>query len=338
MEHPIEVRMVRGRVLDMERLGNLKVAVTGGAGFIGSHLVERLLSLGAEATVIDNFLFGSKIEHLGEHRNLSIIEGDIRDAELVSYAFRDKDIVFHLAAFVGVEETQRMPLEVLDIEIQGTLNVLKSAIKSGAKQFIFGSSSEVYGDSSEPMKEEGPLSPKSTYAAAKLIGEEYCQAFYRKYGLDYTCLRYFNVYGPRQDERFVIPRFVKRLLSNEPILIYGDGNQTRDFTYIDDVVNMTLLASVEPAARCQAINIGTGTMTTINEVASLATKAVGLINSLKPVYIDYDDKRPRQIEVFCRVGDTAKASRVLQYEPKISLPSGIKKYIDWQLEKQRQVS
>ncbi len=312
----------------MEHLKGLRTVVTGGAGFIGSHLVEKLLGLGAEVTIIDNFLFSSKIEHLREHRGLIIIEGDIRDASVVSQVLNDKDIIFHLAAYVGVEGTQEVPLEVLDVEIQGTLNVLNSAVKSGMKRFIFGSSSEVYGDSPTPMAEDGPVSPKSTYAVAKLVGEKYCQAFYRRHGLDYTCLRYFNVYGPRQDERFVIPLFVKRLLTNKPILIYGDGMQTRDFTYIDDVVNMTLLASVEPTARCQTINIGTGIMTTINDVANLVTKAGRLVNNLRPIYIDYNDKRPRKIEVFCRVADMTKAKRLLQYESKISLATGIEKYVD----------
>lgn len=315
----------------MECLKGLRIVVTGGAGFIGSHLAERLLSLGAEVTIIDNFLFGSKIEHLRGHRALSIIEGDVRDTRVVSQALNAKDIVFHLAACVGVEETQKMPFEVLEIEIQGTLNVLNSAVKSGLKKFIFGSSSEVYGDSPNPMKEEGPFSPKSTYAVAKLAGEEYCRAFYQKYGLEYTCLRYFNVYGPRQDERFVIPRFVNIASSNQSLAIYGDGKQTRDFTYIDDVVNMTLLAAVEPKAKCQAINIGTGIKTSINELDRLILKALNSKNPVKTTYIDYDEKRPRSIETFNRCADTARAIELLQYKPEVTLAPGIKKYINWYL-------
>lgn len=315
----------------MEQFRNLKVVVTGGAGFIGSHLVERLLSLGAEVTIIDNFLFGSKVEHLRGHRALSIIEGDVRDARVVSQALNAKDVIFHLAACVGVEETQRDSLEVLNVEILGTLNVLKAAVDNNIRRIIFGSSSEIYGDSPEPMKEEGPFYPKSTYAAAKLVGEEYCKAFYQKYSMEYTCLRYFNVYGPRQDERFIIPRFVNRALSNESLAIYGDGKQTRDFAYIDDVVNMSLLAAVEPKAKCQVINIGTGTTISINELAKLILKGLDSKNPLKPLYIDYDDKRPRQIEVFSRVADITRARRLLQYEPKISLQSGIGKYVDWRL-------
>lgn len=313
----------------MERLKGLRIVVTGGAGFIGSHLVEKLLSSGAEVTIIDNFLFGSKIEHLRGHKDFHIIDGDVRDTEVVSQALNAKDMVFHLAACVGVEETQKRPFEVLDVEIQGTLNVLNSAVESGTKKFIFGSSSEVYGEAPKPMKEEGPFSPKSTYAVAKLVGEEYCKAFYQKYNMEYVCLRYFNVYGPRQDERFVIPRFVKRKLSGEPLAIYGDGKQTRDFTYIDDVVNMTLLAAVEPKATCQTINIGTGTTTSINELAELIPEAPDSKNQPGPAYINYDDKRPRSIEIFNRCAGTSRAIELLRYEPKVSLTAGIEKYIDW---------
>lgn len=319
--------------LDMEQFRNLRVVVTGGAGFIGSHLVEKLLASGAEVTVIDNFLHGNKIEHLRGFTRLSICDGDVRDASFVSRALDSKDIVFHLAACVGVEETQMSPFEVLDVEIQGTLNVLNMAVKNGIKRFVFASSSEVYGDSLEPMEEEGPFSPKSTYAVAKLVGEEYCKAFYQKHTLEYVCLRYFNVYGPRQDERFVIPRFVSRMLSRESFPVYGDGKQTRDFTYIDDVVNITLLAGIKPEAKCQAINVATGTMANINEVAQLIGGFKDNKNPTELTYIDYDSKRPRAIEVFVRRADISKCINLLQYEPETTLASGIEKYINWCLRK-----
>lgn len=313
----------------MDSLKGCGVAVTGGAGFIGSHLVERLLASGAEVAVIDNFCSGSKIEHLREHSNLVIYEGDVRDAEVMLKALKDKELVFHLAAVVGVEETQTMPAEVLDVEINGTVNVLTQAANYGIKRVVFASSSEVYGDSPNAMNEEGPVSPKSSYAVAKVAGEEYCKAFYQKYGLEHTCLRYFNVYGPRQDERFVIPRFVNRMLRHEPILIYGDGQQTRDFTYIDDTVDMTLLAGIKPETSCKVMNIGTGVMVSINEMSDMIVKALGSENRVRPIYVDYDDKRPRTIEAFTRVADITRAREWLQYEPKVSLQSGIKRYIDW---------
>ena len=315
----------------MEHLKDLNIVITGGAGFIGSHLAEKLLSLGAEVTIIDNFIFGSKIEHLRGREGLSVIEGDIRDARLVAQTLNGKHIVIHLAAYVGVEETQKMPLEVLDVEIQGTLNVLNSSVESGIKMFVFGSSSEVYGNSESPMKEDDSLSPRSTYAVAKLVGEEYCHAFYQKNNLDYICLRFFNVYGPRQDERFVIPRFVSQALSDESLIIYGDGNQTRDFTYIDDVINMTLHAITKPETRCQTINLGTGIMTTINDVASLVIKTLDSTNTTEVLYVDYDAKRPKCIEVFNRVANITRARQLLLYELEISLPAGIKTYINWRL-------
>jgi UDP-glucose 4-epimerase len=315
----------------MERFRDLTVSITGGAGFIGSHLAEKLLGLGAEVTVIDNFIQGSKIEHLREHKRLSIYDGDVRDGEVISQGLKGKDMIFHLAAVVGVEETQMTPLEVLSIEIEGTLNVLRLAANSGVKRIILASSSEVYGDSPEPMKEEGPLSPKSTYAIAKLVAEEYCRAFYQRHGVEYVCLRYFNVYGPRQDERFVIPSLVRRALLDGIMPIYGDGRQTRDFTYVDDAVNMTLLAAVKPEVRCQTINIGTGITATINDLTSIVRRVLDSRRDVKDMYIDYDDKRPREIEVFRRLADITKAKKYLQYEPGISLESGVKKYADWWL-------
>ena len=322
-------------MLDGEQYKNLKVAVTGGAGFIGSHLVEKLLALGAEVTVIDNLLHGNKLEHLKQHDNPFIYQGDIRDTGVLLEALRGKELVFHLAAVVGVEETQDTPCEVLDVEILGTINVLKLAVDAGIRRVVFASSSEVYGDSLKPMKEEAPVSPKSTYAVAKLVGEHYCQAYRQKYDLDYTCLRYFNVYGPRQDERFVISRFVNRGASREPILIYGDGEQTRDFTYIDDAVDMTLLSGIKPEARCQVINVGTGVATTINGLADLITQIMDSKSPTELIHVDYDSKRPRGIEVFSRIADNGKARQLLHYEPRTPLALGIRKYIDWNLERER---
>jgi len=311
--------------IQLENFKDLNVVITGGAGFIGSHLTEKLLLYGANVAVIDNLLHGNKIEHLKGNKNLQIYNTDIRDVQKIPRILKDKDLVFHLAAVVGVEETQASPFDVLDVEVGGTLNILTAAANNKVKRFIFGSSSEVYGDTTKPMEETAPLSPKSTYAVAKLVGEEYCKAFLQKHNMQYTILRYFNVYGPRQDERFVISRFVKRILSNEAIYIYGDGKQTRDFTYIDDAINMTLLATAKDESNCQTINIGTGVSTSINDLASLIGEIFDNKHPVKKVYVDYNNKRPREIEVFSRVADITKAKRLLQYEPNVNLRSGIKK-------------
>ena len=311
--------------MDLKNAKGLNIAITGGAGFIGSHLTEKLLAAGARVAVIDNFLHGNKIEHIQGNRRLSIHVTDIRDTKAIPRIIKGKDLVFHLAAVVGVEETQASPYEVLDVEIGGTVNVLKAAARHKVKRFIFGSSSEVYGDSSEPMKEKLRLSPKSTYAVAKLVGEEYCKAFYDRYGLQYTILRYFNVYGPRQDKRFVISRFIKRALDREVIYIYGDGKQTRDFTHVDDAVNITIVAALNDKTLSEEINIGTGVSTSINNLARIITRSIN--STVKEKYIDYDKTRPRTIEVFNRTADISKAKKILNYQPKISLDDGLNKLI-----------
>jgi nucleoside-diphosphate-sugar epimerase len=310
-------------LFNKESCRGVNVAITGGAGFIGSHLAEKYLLAGAKVEIIDNFLRGSKVGHLKGNKNLAIHEADVRDSDAMNKILKNMDIVFHLAAVVGVEETQIAPLEVLDVEIRGTENILNSAVKNKVKKVIFGSSSEVYGDSKELMKEDAILSPKSTYAVTKLVGEEYCKAFYQRYGLEFVILRYFNVYGPRQDERFVISRFMRRLMDNQVLYIYGDGKQTRDFTYIEDAVNITMLSATKDAAKCDALNVGAGATTSINELAKVIIKVMGM-DARKPVYIDYDKTRPREIEIYSRTADISKTQNKLQYVSKISLDEGIR--------------
>jgi nucleoside-diphosphate-sugar epimerase len=319
----------------LRQLSSRRVLVTGGAGFIGSHLVEKLLDFGADVVVVDNFTHGNKIEHLGTHPNLTVYNADVVDTGAISPAFKDRDIVIHLAALVGVEETQLSPLDVLDVDINGIVNVLNLCVSNNVKRIVFASSSEVYGDMDGLMKEDAHLSPISTYAVTKLVGEEYCKAFYRKYGLEYTILRYFNVYGPRQDERFVVSRFFDRALTDQSIVIYGDGNQTRDFTYVEDVAYMTLAAALKDEARCQVINIGTGVTTTINKLASLIPGVFNRKNRVQPVHVDYDATRPVEIEVFNRAASIVKARHLLDCRAEVSLESGLKIYKDWYLKRNR---
>jgi UDP-glucose 4-epimerase len=306
-----------------------KVLVTGGAGFIGSHIVEKLLGLGARVSVIDTMLCGNKIQHLAGHEGLSIYNIDVTDVPAITPLFTGQDIVFHLAAVVGVEETQDEPVNLLNVEVVGTSTVIALAARNKVRRFIFASSSEVYGDSNQPMMEEGPFNPKSTYALTKLIGEHFCMAYYQKYGLEYTALRYFNVYGPRQDGRFVLSRFVNRALAGDELYIYGDGQQTRDFTYIDDSVHMSLLAGIMPEGSNQIFNFGTGKEVSINELADIVLRALDLKGRVKTTYVDYDRLRSKEIEVFNRLADTKKAGGLLGYEPATDLKTGIGKYIDW---------
>jgi UDP-glucose 4-epimerase len=313
----------------LKKYNGQRVVVTGGAGFIGSHLVEKLVDLGAKVTVIDTMLCGNKIERLDGHPNLSVHRLDVTDIPAIAPLFKGQDMVFHLAAVVGVEETQDEPVNLLNVEVLGTANVISLAAKNKVKRFIFASSSEVYGDSLNPMVEEGPFNPKSTYALTKLIGEHFCQAYYQKYGLEYAALRYFNVYGPRQDERFVLSRFVNRALKGEEIRIYGDGNQTRDFTYVDDSVYMSLLAAVTGGGVNQVLNFGTGSAVSINYLADLVLTRLNLSGKVNIRHVDYDLRRTREIEVFSRLANVEKAEGLLMYRPLTALSDGLDKYITW---------
>jgi UDP-glucose 4-epimerase len=315
--------------LDTNIFKNMNIVITGGAGFIGSHLAEWLLTAGANVAIADTFLNGSKIEHLRHNPLLSVHNADVRDYSAMSSIIKpDTDYVFHLACVVGVEETQDHPLEVLDVEILGTRNILKVASEKGVKRVIAASSSEVYGDTTQPMVEDGKYSPRSTYAIAKQIAEEYCASFYQQTGLEYTLLRYFNVYGPRQDDRFVVSRFIDQSLSGKPITIYGDGKQTRDFTYINDSIAMTLLAAINENTKCQALNSGTGKSVSINQLAEEISR---LINKDTPKfeYRNYGGNRPIEIEVFNRIANTVKSEKLLSYKPEVQLPEGLSKCIEW---------
>lgn len=306
-----------------------KVLVTGGAGFIGSHLVEKLLDLGASVIVIDMMLCGNKIEHLNGRKNLSVHKLDVMDPGSIAPLFKGIDMVFHLAAMVGVEETQDEPVTLLNVEIIGTSNVIELAARNKIKRFVFASSSEVYGDSWEPMVEEGPFNPKSSYALTKLVGEHYCKAYYQKYGLEYTALRYFNSYGPRQDERFVLSRFIKRALAGQELFVYGDGTQTRDFTYVGDSVLMSLLAGASNAGINQVLNFGTGKAVSINTLADMVLTALDLKGQIKISLVPYDKLRSKEIEVFSRIANVDRAEKLLGYRPLVVLEDGMKKCVDW---------
>jgi nucleoside-diphosphate-sugar epimerase len=306
-----------------------KILVTGGAGFIGSHLVERLLELGAEVRVVDTILCGNKIEHLEGHPNLSLHRLDITDVPSMSPLFSGMDMVFHLAAVVGVEETQDRPVDLLNVEIIGTSNVIALAAENRIRRFVFASSSEVYGDSWAPMVEEGPFNPKSTYALTKLVGEHFCRAYYVKFGLEYTALRYFNSYGSRQDERFVLSRFVNSALRGEDLRVYGDGTQTRDFTYVEDSVMMSLLAAASDSGVNQVLNFGTGKAVSINELADMVLGTLDLKGRIKVSHVEYDRLRPKEIEVFSRIADMNRTSKLIGYVPATSLADGISKYVAW---------
>ncbi|MGB5550614.1 MAG: NAD-dependent epimerase/dehydratase family protein, partial [Thermoanaerobaculia bacterium] len=257
------------------------VLVTGGGGFIGSNLVDDLLARGARVRVLDNFATGRRenLAHCAD--GIELLEGDIRDGATCEASCRDQRFVFHQAALGSVPRSMEDPATTLDVNTQGTANMLAAARNAGVERFVFASSSSVYGDSPRLPKKEGeegaPLSP---YATSKSFCEELADTFSRCYGLMWVGLRYFNVYGPRQDPAgpyaAVIPRFFDALLDDERPLIYGDGEQSRDFTYVADAARANLLAAGAGDEACnRAYNVAAGDRTSVNELAELVRQAVG---------------------------------------------------------------
>lgn len=305
---------------------NKRVVVTGGAGFIGSHLAEEL-SKRNDVTVVDNLLTGKyeNIRELAESRKIKFMRESILKKSIFS-AIKDADYVFHEAALPRVGRSVRNPAESNRMNVGGTLNVLLACKEHGVKKLVFASSSSVYGDTPQLPKKEGmhpnPLSP---YAVTKMCGEFYCRVFHSIYELPVIILRYFNVYGPRQDARSeystVIPKFIYRVLRGKPPVIYGDGKQTRDFTFIDDVVDATI-KSAESEVDYEVMNIGSGKRISINELASRIIELCG--KEVKPVYTE-----PRAGDVRHSLADISKARKILGWKPRYSLEEGLERTISY---------
>jgi len=310
------------------------MVVTGGAGFIGSHVAQKLAKRGYQVIIIDDLSTGKKenIEELisgsltREVREIQFVQGSITDLPLLKKLFQGVDCVFHLAAIPSVPRSLENPLACHEVNITGTLNVLLTAKDNGVKKVIYASSSSVYGDTPTLPKTESMLTtPQSPYAVAKLCGEYYCQVFEQVYHLPTVCLRYFNVYGPRQDPdseyAAVIPKFIRRALDGNPPIIFGDGEQTRDFTYVKDAVQATILATETEVTG--VYNVGSGNRVTINELAKLA---LGLIGShFEPIY-----QEPRPGDIRHSLADISKI-KVLGYNPNYSLREGLKETISYWL-------
>lgn len=306
-----------------------KILVTGGAGFIGGHIVDRLLKEGFEVTVIDNLSTGRRenIVHHQNRKDFNFIKSDIRNAALVKEVIKDVDAVFHEAALVSVTRSVENPLLTNEVNVSGTLNLLEACRDTNVKRFIHASSSSVYGETETlPKHEKLTPQPISPYAVSKLAAENYVKVYYEVYGLNTVCLRYFNVYGPRQTYgpySGVITIFINRLLKNEPPIIYGDGKQTRDFTFIQDVVEANMLALSRNRAIGEVFNIATGNQTTINQLAAMLQQVVDKTN-FKPIYADL---RPGDIKH--SYANITKAKKLLQYNPKISLKKGLTQLVKW---------
>jgi len=307
-----------------------RVLLTGGAGFIGSHILDRLLAEGAEVTVLDNLSSGY-LANISSHRGDSrvhLVVGDIRNVELLRRLVGGVDAVIHLAAIVSVPRSFEEPTLTNEVNATGTLNLLNACIEGGVKRFMYASSSAVYGSSRAlPKVEDMKPMPASPYAVSKMIGESYCIAFNRIYGLETVCLRFFNVYGPRQGDgpySGVIARFISRLIEGRQPVIYGDGRQTRDFTYVSDVVDASMLALEKPSVGGEVFNIGTGVPVSINGLAERLGEIVGV--QVEPKY--WPD-RPGDIRH--SYASIKKASRILGYSPKVALDEGLRRVVEWYL-------
>jgi nucleoside-diphosphate-sugar epimerase len=301
--------------------------VTGGAGFIGSHITEALVKRGERVRVLDNLLTGKR-ENLAHLMNqIEFIEGDIRHPEQTRAAMEGVNIVFHQAAIPSVPRSVTDPQLNHDSNVQGTFNVLMAARDAGVKRVVYAASSSAYGDTEVlPKQEDMPPNPLSPYAAAKLFGEYYMQVFTRVYGLETVSLRYFNVFGPRQDPSSpysgVISKFATALLTEQTPVIYGDGEQSRDFTYIDNVVDANLRASEAPAAVGHVMNLGVGRRITLNALLAEMQKALG--TNLPPEY-----REMRAGDVRHSLADIARAQKLLGYEPIVHLPEGLTRTMAW---------
>jgi len=306
-----------------------RALVTGAAGFIGSHIVDRLLREGSEVTAVDNLSAG-KIENVAHNQGRSgftFLKGDIRDAKFDAKIVRGADTVFHEAALVSVSRSVEDPVSTNETNVSGTLRLLQACANSGVRRFIYASSSSVYGETETLPKTEGiPPQPISPYAVSKLAGENYCKVFHRIYGLETVSLRYFNVYGPRQaygPYSGVITIFINRLLEGRPPIIYGNGEQTRDFTHIQDVVEANMLAAETDSAVGEVFNIATGKPATINELCSMLLKITGRMD-LSPEHTG-----PRPGDIKHSYADTTKARETLGYRPRVSLEQGLVQLTEW---------
>ena len=301
--------------------------VTGGAGFIGSNLVRALLDAGHAVRVLDNFATGKR-ENLAEiNHRIELIEGDIRQPATCRSACADMEVVLHQAALASVPSSVQDPATSNAINVDGTLNMLWAAQKAKARRFVFASSSAVYGGSAAlPQQEDMLPAPISPYGVAKLTCELYCRVFYQTYGLESFSLRYFNVFGPRQDPSSqyaaVIPIFVAALLRKKPPVVFGDGWQTRDFAYIDDVVQANMLAADAKNAQGQVINVACQKQISVNSILDILHR---LLDTDTPT--DYTE--PRAGDIKHSFADITRAREILGFEPRIDFEQGLRLAIDW---------
>ena len=307
----------------------MKALVTGGGGFIGSNLVRALLARGDDVRVLDNFATGSRANLAGLEHEVQLVEGDLRSYERVHAAIRGAEVVFHQGALPSVPRSVQDPLTTTAVNVEGTLNVLLAARDEGVRRIVNASSSSVYGNTgSLPRVETQAPDPISPYAVAKLAAERFCTSFTRVYGMEIVSLRYFNVFGPRQDPTSqyaaVVPRFIRAVADGEAVTIYGDGEQSRDFTFVDNVVNANLLAADAAGVSGEIFNVATGGSITVNALAD----AVGALLD-RPVEKAYEPAR--EADVRASWADVAQATRLLGFTPRVDFSDGLRRTADYLL-------
>ena len=304
-----------------------KYLVTGAAGFIGSHIATALVRRGDSVRVLDNLCMGHRSNLSEIESQIEFLEGDVADAEAVAEAVAGVDYVIHQAALASVPLSIERPLDVHRACATGTLNVLNESRKANVKRVIYAASSSCYGDQAfATNRETDPTRPLSPYAAAKLTGELYCQAFYHSFGLETVCLRYFNVFGPRQDPdspySAVIPLFITRLLAGQQPVVFGDGEQSRDFTYVENVVQGNLLAAERPGVAGRVFNLANGRSTTLNTL-------LRLLGELLEVEVRPDYRPARVGDIRDSMADISATRRELGYDPQIDFEEGLRRSIEY---------
>ena len=300
--------------------------ITGGAGFIGAHIVKRLVGEGAVVRVVDNLSTGqvARLETL--RCSIEYVEADLADNLVSDEVVKDVDYVLHQAAIPSVQRSVRDPIGTNRANVTATLNLLESCRKAKVRRFVYAASSSAYGDTEVlPKSEEMPPNPLSPYALQKLAGEHYCKLYYSLYGLETVCLRYFNVFGPGQDPHSeysaVIPKFISKLLINELITVYGDGEQSRDFTYVENVVDANLLALQATKACGKVLNVGCGERITLNTLIQLLEEIVGV-----KAKVSYSASKPGDVRH--SLADINLARRLLEYEPKVMVKEGLRRTVE----------
>lgn len=305
----------------------MRILVTGGAGFIGSNLVEELLGRGHEVRILDNFSTGLRANIAPFIDDIELVEGDLQSYERVHHAVRGVEVVFHQGALPSVPRSIQDPLTTNAVNITGTLNVLLASRDSKVARVVYASSSSVYGETEIlPKTESMALAPLAPYAVAKLSGEYYCQAFSRVYPIETVCLRYFNVFGPRQDPTSqysaVIPNFIRKMLDGTRPTIFGDGEQSRDFTPVANVVEANILAATADDVSGETFNIACGAASTLNELVGSLNEILG--TAIEPVYAG-----ARLGEIRHSLADVSKAERMLGYAPRFDFKEGLRRTVEW---------